>query len=61
MVNEKQVRAAAEVIHNAGVRYGWIGPSYTQTYLELEKKDPIGFDEFNDLIHDALMAAEKER
>jgi len=53
-----RLRAAAEVIHKASVDHGWAGPHYKKTYKELEETDPIGFEEFNEIIADALAAAD---
>jgi uncharacterized protein (DUF488 family) len=57
--NDKRVRAAAEVLHKAAVHYGWLSPYYTKSYQELEKTDPIGFDEFNAIVADILKAAQR--
>jgi hypothetical protein len=53
-----RLRAAAEVIHRAGVHHQWAGPSYKKTYAELEQTDPIGFEEFNEIVAAALEAAD---
>jgi hypothetical protein len=54
-----RLRAAAEVIHRAGVHHQWAGPSYKKTYVELEKTDPIGFEEFNEIVAAVLEAADQ--
>jgi hypothetical protein len=54
-----RLRAAAEVIHQACVHHRWAGPYYQKTYAELEKTDPIGFEEFNKIIAEALKAADQ--
>ena len=49
----------AKVIHDVGVvGRGWVSPHYKKTYEELEATDPIGFEEFNDLIATALEAGD---
>jgi hypothetical protein len=54
-----RLRAAAKVIHDHGVRHAWRGiPNYAQTYEELEQVDPIGFGEFNEIVAEALAAAD---
>lgn len=54
-----RIRAVAKVIHDAGVvRHGWVSPYYKKSYEELEATDPIGFEEFNDLIAAALEAGD---
>jgi hypothetical protein len=54
-----RLRAAAEVIHKAAVHYRWAGRSYKKTYAELEQTDPIGFEEFNEIVAAALEAADQ--
>jgi hypothetical protein len=54
-----RLRAAAEVIHKAFVDHHWGGPRYKKTYAELEKTDPIGFEEFNEIVAAALEAADQ--
>jgi hypothetical protein len=54
-----RLRDAAEVIHKAAVHYRWAGRSYKKTYVELEKTDPIGFEEFNQIVAVALEAADQ--
>lgn len=53
-----RLKAAAEVIHKASVHHGWVGPHYKKTYKELEESDPVGFEEFNNIVADALAAAD---
>ena len=54
-----KLRAAAKVLHNISVLHGWAGPHYKKTYEELEKTDPIGFEEFNAIVANVIDAAEK--
>jgi hypothetical protein len=54
-----RLRAAAEVLHKAAVHYRWAGLSYNKTYAELEQTDPIGFEEFNEIVAAALDAADQ--
>jgi hypothetical protein len=54
-----RLRAAAEVIHKAAVHYRWAGRFYEKTYVELEKTDLIGFEDFNEIVAAALEAADQ--
>ena len=56
-----RLRAAAKAIYNAGLQHGWFGDGYTKTYEELEQTDPIGFEEFNQIVAEALSEADKAR
>jgi len=53
-----RVRAAVKVLHDYGTRHRWVSRHYAKTYEELEATGPIGFGEFNDLIAEALDAAD---
>jgi hypothetical protein len=59
MISETKIRAAGEILHKAAVHNKWAGEHYNKTYAELETTDPIGFEEFNDLVAAMLEAAEK--
>jgi hypothetical protein len=50
------VPAAAKVIYNAGHHHHWSG--FTKPYEEL---DPIGLEEFHQIIASALAAADAAR
>jgi hypothetical protein len=53
----RRVMAAAKVIHDYGVMHGWSG--FKGTYDDLKKRDHIGWCEFNSIIAEALMEADK--
>lgn len=53
-----RLRAAANVVYDAGILHRWTGPCYATSYEDLERTDPIGFEEFNEIIADSLDAAD---
>ena len=53
-----RLRAAAKAIYDEGLRHGWFSPHFKKTYEEFEKTDPVGFEEFNELVAGALAAAD---
>ena len=53
-----RIRAAAKIFHDHDLDVRRIAGSYKQSYEELEQSDPIGFGEFNDIVADALAAAD---
>jgi hypothetical protein len=45
-------------VEQAAVHHHWAG-SYKKTYAELEKTDPIGFEEFNTAVSQSFCGAMK--
>ena len=55
---ERRVKAGAKILHNIGKQYGWwktIAPSWTYPNPD----DPIGTDEFEDIVWEILVETDK--
>jgi hypothetical protein len=56
----KEVEAAARVLHEHGISFGWWRP-YKKSYDELGATDPIGKSEFDGIVEQMLMAAARAK
>jgi MoaA/NifB/PqqE/SkfB family radical SAM enzyme len=56
----KEIEAAADVLHEAGLHHHWWTP-YPKTYDELAATDAIGKDEFEAIVERMLMVANAAR